>query len=140
MRNRQLVASWVFERGNPEVVELVERDERRYMVVHDYERLRRLFGELLVEIQRVKSTGDFESAHHLVETYGVKVNQSLHAEVLERFRKLNLAPFRGFVNPVYTLVKDRKGNIIDVQISYDENFVEQHLRYSRDFSVLPTFN
>jgi len=140
MRNRQLVASWVFERGNPEVVELVERDGRRYVVVHDYERLRELFAELLIEIQRVKSTGDFESARRLVETYGVKVNQSLHAEVLERFRKLNLAPFRGFVNPVYTLVKDRRGNIIDVRVSYNENFVEQHLRYSRDFSVLPTFN
>ena len=140
MRNRQLVASWVFEHGSPEVVELVERDGKRYVIVHHYEKLRGLFAELLVEIQRVKSTSDFKTARHLIETYGVKVNQCLHAEVLERFAKLNLAPFRGFVNPAYTLVKDRKGNIIDVRISYDESFVEQQLRYSRDFSVLPTFN
>ena len=140
MRNRQLVASWVFERGNLEVVELVERNGKCYMVIHDYERLRGLFAELLIEIQRVKSTGDFEAARNLVETYGVGVNQSLHAEVLERFGGLNLAPFRGFVNPVYTLVKDRSENIIDVQISYDENFVEQQLRYSRDFSTLPMFD
>jgi dipeptidyl-peptidase-3 len=94
----------------------------------------------LGEIQRISSTGDYEAARNLVENYGVKVNPSLHNEVLERYKKLNLAPYRGFVNPVYSLVSDKNGKITDVKISYDENFIEQNLRYSKEYSVLPTFN
>ena len=94
----------------------------------------------MAEIQRIKSTGDFEGGKKLVETYGVKVNQPLHAEILTRYKKLNLAPYRGFVNPLYTLVKNEKGEINDVIISYNENYIDQHLRYSKDYSVLPTNN
>lgn len=141
MRNRQLIASWVYEKGKPEnVVELRKRDGKTYVVVNNYEKLRDLFGQLLKEIQRIKSTGDYEAAKYLVETYAVKVNQDIHKEVLERYKKLNLAPYRGFVNPVYTPVTDKKGNITDIKISYDENYVDQHLRYSKEYSVLPTFN
>ena len=99
-----------------------------------------LFGQLLAEIQRIKSTGDLEGGKKLVEAYGVKVNQPLHTEVLGRYKKLNLAPYRGFVNPVYRLVKNQKGEISDVTISYTENYIEQHLRYSKEFSSLPTYN
>jgi dipeptidyl-peptidase-3 len=141
MRNRQLIASWVYEKGKPEnVVELRKRDGKTFVVINNYEKLRDLFGQLLKEIQRIKSTGDFEAAKYLVETYAVKVNQNIHKEVLERYKKLNLAPYRGFVNPVYTPVTDKKGNITDIKISYDENYVDQHLRYSKEYSVLPTFN
>lgn len=141
MRNRQLIASWVYEKGmTDKVIEIVKRDDKTYVVVNDYEKLRTLFGELLAEIQRIKSTGDFEGGKTLVETYGVKVNQPLHVEVLERYKKLNLAPYRGFVNPVYTLVQNDKGVISDVSISYTEEYVDQHLRYSKDYSSLPTNN
>jgi dipeptidyl-peptidase-3 len=102
--------------------------------------VRELFGQLLAEIQRIKSTGDFEAGKELVEKYAVKVDPSLHTEVLTRYKKLNLAPYRGFVNPVYSLVKDDKGKIIDVKISYDENYVDQNLRYSKEHGHLPTFN
>lgn len=141
MRNRQLIASWVYEKGKTDkVVEVKKKDGKRFIVVNDYEKLRILFGQLLAEIQRIKSTGDFEAGKKLVETYGVVVNQPLHSEVLDRYKKLNLAPYRGFVNPVYTLVKNEKGKIIDVKISYDENYVNQHLRYAKEYSNLPTYN
>jgi len=141
MRNRQLIASWVFEKGKADkVIEMIKRDSKTYVVINDYKKLRTLFGELLAEIQRIKSTGDFEGGKTLVEKYGVKVNQTLHAEVLERYKKLHLAPYRGFVNPVYTLVKNDKGEITDVSISYTEGYVDQHLRYSKDYSALPTYN
>ena len=141
MRNRQLIAAWVFEKGKKDkVIEMVKRDSKTYVVINDYEKLRTLFGKLLAEIQRIKSTGDFEGGKKLVETYGVKVNQPLHDEILLRYKKLNLAPYRGFVNPVYTLVKNEKGEITDVTISYTENYIAQHLRYSKDYSVLPTNN
>jgi len=141
MRNRQLIAAWVFEKGKAgKVIEIVKRKGETFVVVNDYQKLRTLFGQLLTEIQRIKSTGDFEGGKKLVEMYGVKVNQTLHAEVLERYKKLNLAPYRGFVNPVYTLVKNGKGEITDVTISYNENYIDQHLRYSKEFSSLPTFN
>jgi dipeptidyl-peptidase-3 len=141
MRNRQLIASWVYEKGKPDnVITLVKKDDKTFVEINDYEKLRLLFGQLLAEIQRIKSTGDFAGGKTLVEKYGVKVNQALHTEMLERYRKLNLAPYRGFVNPVYTLVKNAKGEITDVAISYDENYVDQHLRYSKDYSVLPTYN
>ena len=141
MRNRQLIASWVFEKGKADkVIEMVVRNGKTFIVINDYEKLRTLFGDLLAEIQRIKSTGDFEGGKTLVETYGVIVNQPLHAEMLERYKKLNLAPYRGFVNPVYTLVKNYKGHIIDVSVSYTEGYAEQHLRYSKDYSSLPTNN
>lgn len=141
MRNRQLIARWVFEHGKADkVVEMRQREGETFVVVNDYIKLRKLFGQLLAEIQRVKSTGDFEGARQLIETYAVKVDPQLHAEVLERYKKLNLAPYKGFVNPVYTLVKDDNGNITDVKVNYNENYVDQNLRYSKDYSPLPTFN
>ncbi|HPQ12835.1 MAG TPA: dihydrofolate reductase [Paludibacteraceae bacterium] len=141
MRNRQLIARWVYEKGLPEnVIELKKRDGKTYVVVNDYEKLRILFGKLLAEIQRIKSTGDYNGAKTLVENYGVKVDPVIHKEILERYEKLNLAPYRGFVNPVYKAIKNADGEIRDVKISYDENYVEQQLRYSRQYSNLPTFN
>lgn len=141
MRNRQLIASWVYEKGKEKgLLELKVRDGKTFIVIHEYAQLRTLFGELLAEVQRIKSTGDFDAAQQLVEGYGVKVNQKLHQEVLERYQALNIAPYRGFVNPVYTLEKDNNGNITDVKVSYHENYVEQHLRYSKLYSVLPNFN
>ena len=141
MRNRQLIARWVFEKGAPDkVVEMVKKDGKTYVVVNDYEKVRELFGELLAEIQRIKSTGDFEGARTLVENYAVKVDPTLHAEVLERYKKLNLAPYKGFINPVYELVTDKDGYITDVTVSYDEDYVEQMLRYSKDYSPLPSVN
>lgn len=135
MRNRQLIASWVYEKGKSEkVIEFTVRNGETFVVINDYQKLRSLFGQLLAEIQRVRSTGDFESGKTLVETYGVKVNQTLHAEVLDRYKKLNLAPYRGFVNPVYKLMKDDKGKITDVTVSYTENYVNQHLRYGKAYS------
>ena len=141
MRNRQLIARWVYEKGLPDkVVELVKRDGKTYVQVNDYGKLRGLFGQLLAEIQRVKSTGDFAAARDLVENYAVKVDPALHKEVLERYKKLNLAPYKGFVNPVYTAVTDAEGHITDVTVSYDEDYVEQMLRYSRDYATLPVRN
>ena len=141
MRNRQLIARWVFEKGAADkVVELVKKDGKTYVVVNDYGKLRQLFGELLAEIQRIKSTGDFEAARDLVETYAVKVDPVLHAEVLERYKKLNLAPYKGFVNPKYEAVTDADGKITDVKVTYDEGYAEQMLRYSKDYSNLPSMN
>ena len=141
MRNRQLIACWVFEKGAADkVVELVKKDGKTYVVVNDYEKLRALFGELLSEIQRIKSTGDYQSAHDLVENYAVKVDPALHAEVLERYKKLNLAPYKGFVNPKYEAVVDAAGKITDVKVTYDEGYAEQMLRYSKDYSNLPSIN
>ncbi len=141
MRNRQLIASWAYEHGlEDKVIELKKRNDKTFVVINDYEELRELFGELLNDIQEIKSTGDFEKAQYLVETYAVQVNQDIHKEVLARYKELNIAPYRGFVNPVYTLVKDSSGEIIDVDVSYKENYVDQNLRYSRDYSVLPAYN
>ena len=141
MRNRQLIARWVFEKGAADkVVELVKKDGKTYVVVNDYEKVRQLFGELLAEIQRIKSTGDFAAARALVEDYAVKVDPVLHAEVLERYKKLNLAPYKGFVNPKYEAVTDANGTITDVKVSCDEGYAEQMLRYSKDYSPLPSVN
>ena len=141
MRNRQLIARWVFEKGAADkVVELVKKDGKTYVVVNDYEKLRALFGELLSEIQRIKSTGDYQGAHDLVENYAVKVDPALHAEVLERYKKLNLAPYKGFVNPKYEAVVDAAGKITDVKVTYDEGYAEQMLRYSKDYSNLSSIN
>lgn len=141
MRNRQLIARWVYEKGaSDKVVEMKQRDGKTYVVINDYEKLRNLFGELLAEIQRVKSEGDYKTAKMLVETYGVKVDPKLHAEVLERYKKLNMKAYKGFVNPVYRLVEDKDGKITDVKIDYTEGYTDQMLRYSKEFSILPTYN
>ena len=141
MRNRSLIAHWVYEKGKADnVVELAEKDGKTYVKVNDYERVRTLFGELLAEVQRIKSTSDLEAARRLVEDYGVKVDPALHAEVLERYKKLNLAPYKGFVNPRYEAVTDAQGNIVDVKVSYSEGYAEQMLRYSRDYATLPSRN
>lgn len=137
MRNRQLIARWALEHGKDEkVVEMVVRDGKTYVRINDYAKLRTLFGKLLAEIQRIKSEGDYEAARQLVETYGVQVDPVLHAEVLQRYRSLHLAPYKGFLNPIYTPQTDAGGNIVDVQISYTEGYAEQMLRYSRDYSNL----
>ena len=141
MRNRQLIARWVYEKGAAEkVVELVKKDGKTYVVINDYEKVRDLFGRLLAEIQRIKSTGDYAGAHDLVEAYAGKVEPALHAEVLERYKKLNLAPYKGFVNPKYEVVTDADGTITDVTVTYDEGYAEQMLRYSKDYSTLPSVN
>lgn len=141
MRNRQLVAKWAFEKGAADkVTELVKKDGKTYVKVNDYEKLRELFGQLLNEIQRIKSEGDFEAARQMVETYAVKVDPELHKEVLARYEKLNLAPYKGFVNPVYIAETDAEGNITDVKISYEEGYAEQMLRYSKDYATLPYRN
>lgn len=141
MRNRQLIARWAFEQGTADkVVEMVQRDGKTFVKVNDYEKLRALFGKLLAEIQRIKSEGDFEAARSLVEAYAVKVEPNLHAEVLARYAKLNLAPYKGFVNPVYEAVTDTEGRITDVKVSYSEGYAEQMLRYSREYANLPYRN
>ena len=140
MRNRQLIANWVYEHATNKEVEIIERDGKHYLRINDYEGLRRLYGELLAEIQRITSEGDYAAAKEMVEKYAVKVNQDLHKEILARYQKLNLAPYKGFVNPVYTAVRDAEGNITDVKIDFTEGYIEQHLRYSRDYSPLPDIN
>lgn len=141
MRNRQLIAKWVYEKGKADnVVEFKVKDGKTYVVVNDYQKLRNLFGQLLAEIQRIKSEGDFKGAKAIVENYAVKVDPKLHAEVLERYKKLNLKPYKGFVNPVYELVQDKDGKITDVKVSYTEGYADQMMRYSKEFSTLPTYN
>ena len=141
MRIRQLIAKWVYEKGKADnVIELKQRDGKTYVVVNDYAKLRELFGTLLAEVQRIKSEGDFSAGKKLVEEYAVKVDPALHAEVLERYAKLNLAPYKGFVNPKYEAVTDADGNITDVKVTYDEGYAEQMLRYSKDYSALPSVN
>ena len=138
MRNRKLIAEWVYEKGKPDnVVEMVKRDGKTYVQINDYKALRNLFGQLLGEIQRIKSEGDYEAGRNLVETYAVKINPELHKEVLDRYAKLDIAPYRGFVKPVYSLVKDEEGNITDVVVSYDEDYIPQMLRYSKEYSTRP---
>lgn len=141
MRNRQLIARWAMEQGEADkVVEIKNMNGKRYVVVNDYKELRNLFGKLLAEIQRIKSEGDYEAGKDLVEKYAVKVDADLHKEVLERYRSLGIAPYKGFVNPRYTLVKDENGTVTDVTVSYNEGYAEQMLRYAREYSFLPTYN
>ena len=140
MRNRQLIALWVFKNAKNNEVEMIERDGKHYLQINDYEGIRRLYGELLREVQRITSEGDYPAAKAMVEEYAVKVDQDLHKEILERYEKLNLAPYKGFVNPVYTAHYDAEGNIVDVTLDYTEGYIEQHLRYSRDYSFLPDVN
>ena len=140
MRNRQMVAMWVYEKGKPEnVIEKVVRDGKTYFVIRDFEKLRELFGELLREIQRIKSEGDYEAAKNLVETYGVKVDYDLHKEVLERYSKLNIAPYSGFINPRLVPVFEAE-KIIDVKIEYPDDFEKQMMEYAEEYSLLPNYN
>ena len=154
MRNRALIAWWTLEHAEG-AVELVQEEvsyasaedalkdaegniitTRTYMKVNDYEKLRHLFGELLAEIQRIKSEGDYEAARQLVEKYAVNINPDLHREILARYKKLNLAPYKGFINPKMTLVFDEEGNPIDVNLDYEESYTDQMLRYSEEYGTL----
>ena len=136
MRNRKLIAEWVYEKGKPEnVIEYVTIDGKTFIRINDYQRLRALFGELLAEVQRIKSEGDYEAGRNLVETYAVKVDPKIHREVLDRYARLSIAPYKGFVNPVYTPVYDNDGNLVDVTLAYTEDYPMQMLRYSRDYSM-----
>lgn len=135
MRNRQLIARWALEQGaEQKVVELVVRNGKTFVRINDYEQLRSLFGRLLAEVQRIKSEGDYEAARRLVETYAVRIDPALHAEVLERYRQLHLAPYKGFINPVYTPCYDAEGRWTDVKVDYTEGYAAQMLRYSRDYA------
>ena len=137
MRNRQLIAAWALRHGaKDKVVELVKRHGKTFVKINDYTALRNLFGKLLAEIQRIKSEGDYEAGRNLVEEYAVKVDRKLHKEVLARYATLNIAPYKGFVNPEYTLVRDDNGNITDVTITYGEGYVDQMLRYGREHAPL----
>ena len=140
IKKGQFLSPLAMQFAADKVVELVKKDGKTYVVINDYAKVRELFGELLAEIQRIKSTGDYDAARKLVEAYAVKVDPELHAEVLERYKKLNLAPYKGFVNPKYEAVTDADGNITDITVTYDEGYAEQMLRYSKDYSVLPSVN
>ena len=135
MRNRALIAHWTLEHGKG-AVELVKRNDKTYVQINNYEQLRHLFGELLAEVQRIKSEGDFNAACNLVENYAVKVDDKLHAEVLERFTKLDIAPYKGFINPVYKPILNSEDEIIDVEVDYSEAYDTQMLRYSSEFGFL----
>lgn len=137
MRNRKLIAEWVMEKGaKKKVVELYKKGGKSYIRVNDFEKLRDLFGQLLFEVQRIKSEGDYKAGSELVEKYAVKVDPKLHKEVLERYSHLTIAPYRGFVNPIYVPVVNESGQITDIKVTYGEGFAEQMLRYSRDYSPL----
>lgn len=141
MRNRQLIAKWCLENGSEDNVISIEKiDGKSYVKINDYDKLRQLFGKLLAEVQRIKSEGDYEAGKALVEKYAVKVDIELHKEVLARYKELNLAPYKGFVNPKYTLVEDENGNVCDVKVTYNEEYDEQMLRYSKEYSALDTYN
>ncbi|MBR3514071.1 MAG: dihydrofolate reductase [Bacteroidaceae bacterium] len=145
MRNRAFIANWVLAHAAADstaapAVQLVKREGKTYVQVNNYPALRKLFGTLLAEVQRIKSEGDFDAARNLVETYGVKVDPDLHAEILARYKALNLAPYKGFINPKYELVKNSLGIITDVKITYDEPYDQQMLRYSSQYRTLPYIN
>lgn len=136
MRNRALISHWCYEQGRTDnVIEMIRRNGKTYVVINDYGKLRQLFATLLAEIQRIKSTGDYHAAREMVEKYAVNVDSLLHQEILERYRKLDLAPYKGFINPVMIPVTDREGQITDVRIDYTESYEHQMLRYSRDYSL-----
>ena len=134
MRNRALIARWCYAHGD--VIKLVKRNGKTYLEISDYNELRRLFAELLAEVQRIKSEGDFETARQLVEQYGVKIDAELHQEVLERYKSLNLAPYKGFINPWLLPVRDCNGEIVDIQVNYSESYAHQMLRYSTEYATL----
>lgn len=137
MRNRALIAHWVYEHGRKDnVVEMYNHGGKTFIRINDYYMLRELFARLLAEVQRIKSEGDYDAARHMVETYGVNVDKTLHEEVLQRYSRLNLAPYKGFINPVLKLEKDNAGNITDITADYTEAYAEQMLRYSTDYAAL----
>lgn len=140
MRNRQLIAAWVYDHATNREMEIIERDGKHYLQINDYEGVRRIVGDMLAEIQRITSEGDYPAAKALVEKYAVKVDPELHKEILERYQKLNLAPYKGFVNPVYCVQRNADGEITDVKLDFTEGYIDQHLRYSRDYSPLPSVN
>ncbi|MBR5820204.1 MAG: dihydrofolate reductase, partial [Alistipes sp.] len=140
MRNRKLIAEWCYEQGKEDkVIEWVVENDKRYLVVNDFEKLRELFGQMLCEIQRIKSEGDIEAGKALVEQYAVKVDPALHEEVLARYKALNIEPYGGFVNPEYELVMEGD-KVVDVKISYPANYTEQMLHYAKNYSFLPSKN
>ena len=134
MRNRSLIAHWCYEQSD--VIRMEQHEGKTFVRITDYEALRTLFARLLAEIQRIKSEGDYEAARQLVERYAVKVDAQLHEEVLERYKKLNLAPYKGFINPVMLPVRDEEGNICDIQLDYSESYVHQMLRYGQEYGTL----
>ena len=137
MRNRQWVSAWSFARGKDDnVIEQVKKDGKTYYNINDYERLREIFGELLRETQRIKSEGDFKAAQDLVEGYGVKVDQEIHAEILERNKQFKGAPYSGFVNPELVPITDSSGEITDIEVKYVKTFEYQMMKYSKDFGFL----
>lgn len=141
MRNRKLISEWCYERGKADkVIELVQENGKTYVVVNDFGKLRGLFGELLREVQRIKSEGDFVAGRDLVERYGIRVDPALHAEVLERYARLGIRPYAGFVNPTYTPVTDASGAIVDIRCTTQAGYAEQMLAYSDRYSFLPTDN
>lgn len=141
MRNRALIARWTFERAEQrQAAWMVRKNNKTYLHIQDYSVLRELFGTLLKEIQRIKSEGDFEAARKLVENYGIKLDPTLHEEILERYKKLDLAPYKGFINPRYEIITDKDGNWTDVKLHYDEAYDTQMLRYSKDYATLPYIN
>ena len=141
MRNRHMVCRWVYEKGRSEsVIEMKIRDGKTYYVINDYQRLRDLFGELLREIQRIKSTGDYQAGRDLVERYGIKVDPELHKEILERYARLNRAPYAGFINPILVPVTNENGDIVDIEIEYPDDFAQQMMDYGKNCSFLPTYN
>ena len=140
MRNRKLICEWCYERGKADkVIELVKENGKTYVVVNDFEKLRGLFGEMLREVQRIKSEGDYEAGKTLVEQYAVTVDPELHKEVRDRYYALDIEPYGGFVNPEYELV-EKDGRIVDVKISYPADYVGQMLGYAKDYSFLPNIN
>ena len=134
MRDRALIARWCYEEGNS--IRLVTKNGKTFVVIDDYRALRSLFGTLLAEVQRIKSEGDYYAAKEMVEKYAVKIDVELHSEILERYARLNLAPYKGFLNPVMKPVHDDNGDIVDITIDYTETYTEQMLRYSRQYATL----
>jgi dipeptidyl-peptidase-3 len=137
MRNRSAICHWVYEKGRKDnVVEFLKRNEKTYVRINDYQKVRVLFGELLKEIQRIKSEGDFQAGKDLIENYGVKVDAGLHSEILSRYEKLNLAPYTGFVNPILNPVYDQNGEISDVKVEYVDDYLGQMMFYGKNYSFL----
>ena len=141
MRNRQTVSKWVYEKGKPEnVIEKIVENEKTYFVINDYEKLRSLFGDLLREVQRIKSEGDYEAGKNLIENYGVKIDQDLHAEVLKRNEKFNIAPYSGFINPELVPVLNDSNEIIDIKVVQPKDFATQMISYAKKYTTLPDYN
>lgn len=137
MRNRQLIAAWILEKGKKDkVVELVKKNGKTYVKINNYPKMRELIGQLLSEVQRIKSEGDYKGGKALIDKYAVKVDPKLHKEVLDRFSHLDIPPYRGFINPRYELVYDGNGNISDVKLKYDENYEQQMMRLSQDYTTI----